>query len=181
MDGCEGRPLPEDYSIRGLVWAYFLFSPGWFDVEEDEFGRTIETASTHKARAERAVYHGLRLAFETEYMEFDLQSRTFSAVGDNKDPINMQTATYASSTRHAENASTSTVSSPPWSSAPLSSSSDSDFVHVRRPAPNTPQKPAAGKMQKPARSWAAVASVRKPRHDNADVQVVDPDRMEWGT
>ncbi|KAK0302739.1 hypothetical protein LTR82_017780, partial [Friedmanniomyces endolithicus] len=32
----EGEPLPEDFSIRGLVWAYFAFCPGWFDSDEDE-------------------------------------------------------------------------------------------------------------------------------------------------
>jgi len=55
--------LPEDYAIRGLVWAYFSFCPGWFNMEEEEYGRTIETASTQKVRAERTLYWGLRIVF----------------------------------------------------------------------------------------------------------------------
>ncbi len=60
----EGKPLPEDYSIRGLVWAYFAFCPGWFDSDSDEdWLRNVETSGTHLARADRALYYGLRLAF----------------------------------------------------------------------------------------------------------------------
>lgn len=61
--GGDSRPLPEDYAIRGLVWSYHMFGPAWFSVDEDEFARTVETASTLKARVERALYYGLRLAF----------------------------------------------------------------------------------------------------------------------
>jgi len=59
----DSKPLPEDYSIRGLVWAYFAFCPGWFDTDEDQdWVRTVEMASTQKARADRALFYGLRFA-----------------------------------------------------------------------------------------------------------------------
>ncbi|KAK0767554.1 hypothetical protein LTR59_018279, partial [Friedmanniomyces endolithicus] len=57
----EGEPLPEDFSIRGLVWAYFAFCPGWpgrFDSDEDEdLLRNVETSGTHEARADRPLYY----------------------------------------------------------------------------------------------------------------------------
>lgn len=61
--GDSKKALPEDFFIRGLVWAQEMFCPGWFGDKEDEYGRTIETSSTTKSRAERAEYWGLRLAF----------------------------------------------------------------------------------------------------------------------
>jgi len=64
-DGNSKKALPEDYSIRGLVWAYEMFCPGWFGNEEDEYGRTIETSTTAQSRAERTKYWALRLAFVT--------------------------------------------------------------------------------------------------------------------
>ena len=81
MRGKNGNrcPLPEDYATRGLVWAYFSSCPGPSDVEDDEVGRNMETELTHEMRAERTTYYGLRLAFETEYLDFDLQTHTFSA------------------------------------------------------------------------------------------------------
>jgi len=64
-DGNSKKALPEDYSIRGLVWAYEMFCPGWFGNEEDEDGRTIETSTAARSRAERTKYWALRLAFVT--------------------------------------------------------------------------------------------------------------------
>ncbi|KAK5673731.1 hypothetical protein LTR17_027887, partial [Elasticomyces elasticus] len=58
------KPLPEDFSIRGLVWAYFAFPPGWFNTDEDEdWTRNVKTASMPRTRANRVLYYGLRLAF----------------------------------------------------------------------------------------------------------------------
>ncbi|KAK0302557.1 hypothetical protein LTR01_008693 [Friedmanniomyces endolithicus] len=75
----EGKPLPEDFSIRGLVWAYFAFCPGWFDTDEDkDWLRNVETPATRNARADRPLYYGLRLAFETSYLLYDATSVTFS-------------------------------------------------------------------------------------------------------
>ncbi|KAK5711099.1 hypothetical protein LTR17_018556 [Elasticomyces elasticus] len=109
------KPLPEDFSIRGLVWAYFAFPPGWFDTDEDEDWKgIIETAKTHKTRADRVLYYGFRIAIETQYFLYDAKSRTFS-----------QNAIYKQdpNTRRSSVASTTTSSDP-----------DSGFVHVKGPA-----------------------------------------------
>ena len=56
--------LPEDWAIRGLVWAYFTFSPEWFKPDEDQDqGRATETAGMDAIRARRIQYHALRIAF----------------------------------------------------------------------------------------------------------------------
>ncbi|KAK4894523.1 hypothetical protein LTR49_028377 [Elasticomyces elasticus] len=79
------KPLPEDFSIRGLVWAYFAFPPGWFNTDEDEdWTRNVETASTPRTRANRVLYYGLRLAFETSYLIYEERSCTFSQNADHK-------------------------------------------------------------------------------------------------
>jgi len=51
-------PLPEDYHIRGQIWAQH-FPEKWFEREHDEEERYLELASTAKNRVERI----LRLAF----------------------------------------------------------------------------------------------------------------------
>ncbi|KAK0891340.1 hypothetical protein LTR91_024453 [Friedmanniomyces endolithicus] len=134
----EGKPLPEDFSIRGLVWAYFAFCPGWFDSDDDEdLLRNVETSRTHEARADRPLYYGLRLAFETPYLSYDATSATFSAGSG------MTTSSTAQALQplrtHIADLQAQLVASNPNAqysppSAPASSASDSDYVHVKRPA-----------------------------------------------
>ncbi|PIA94986.1 hypothetical protein CB0940_08935 [Cercospora beticola] len=73
------KPLSEDYVIRGHVWSQFYFSPGWFDGQGEDDGRSIETASMMTARAMRVLWLGLFLAFHTELLSYDVQSQVFSA------------------------------------------------------------------------------------------------------
>ncbi|KAK1047099.1 hypothetical protein LTR74_017831 [Friedmanniomyces endolithicus] len=142
----EGEPLPEDFSVRGLVWAYFAFCPGWFDSDEDEdLLRNVETSGTHEARADRPLYYGLRLAFETPYLSYDATSATFSAgsgmttssTAQALQPLRTDTtdlqAQLVASNPNAQY-------SPP--SAPASSASDSDYVHVKRPAKRVQTAPS---------------------------------------
>ncbi|KAH0565567.1 hypothetical protein GP486_001035 [Trichoglossum hirsutum] len=58
-----GRPLPEDFNIRGLEWASFYFPEGWFEnalVDDEE--RTLELASMTADRKERILWLACRLA-----------------------------------------------------------------------------------------------------------------------
>ena len=58
-----GRQLPEDFLMRGLVWAPYYFPSGFFEgqvVDEDE--RTLELPSHAAPRAERCLWLGVRLA-----------------------------------------------------------------------------------------------------------------------
>ena len=51
-------PLPEDYLIRGLIWAEEYLPAKWFERDHDEEDRYLELASTAKRRAERVLRLG---------------------------------------------------------------------------------------------------------------------------
>jgi hypothetical protein len=73
-----GRQLPEDFLIRGLVWAPFYFPPDFFEgevVDEDE--RTLELPSHAAPRAERCIWLGARLASLNRYITYDLTTKQF--------------------------------------------------------------------------------------------------------
>ena len=55
-------PLPEDYLVRGLVWAQEYLPAGWLGRERDEEERFLELASTAKSRTERVLRLGYRLS-----------------------------------------------------------------------------------------------------------------------
>ncbi|KAK1085329.1 hypothetical protein LTR48_004632 [Friedmanniomyces endolithicus] len=203
----EGKPLPEDYSIRGLVWAYFAFCPGWFDSDSDEdWLRNVETSGTHLARADRALYYGLRLAFvsltvkdadayaymlvqETPYLSYEPTTVTFST-GSAMAPSStvpvpqlLRTASAQSQARHLGPGFHAQLSMPPRSTPASSAASDSDYVHVRRPA-----KQQATPAPAP-RSWATVvktggppmkaARLVKPRLGGENVRVVDAESVHF--
>ncbi|RYN16398.1 hypothetical protein AA0114_g12465 [Alternaria tenuissima] len=48
-------PLPEDYLMRGLIWAHNYFPEWWFKREHDEEERYLELASTVKNRQKRIL------------------------------------------------------------------------------------------------------------------------------
>lgn len=54
-------PLPEDYLVRGLIWAHDYFPKKWFEREHDEEERYLELASTVKSRMERVLRLGHKL------------------------------------------------------------------------------------------------------------------------
>ena len=62
-DGERGDelPLPEDYLVRGLIWAQEYFPQKWFEREHDEEERYLELASTVKSRMERVLRLGYQL------------------------------------------------------------------------------------------------------------------------
>jgi hypothetical protein len=55
-------PLPEDYLVRGLIWAHNYFPKKWFEREHDEEERYLELASTVKSRMERVLRLGHKLS-----------------------------------------------------------------------------------------------------------------------
>lgn len=55
-------PLPEDYLIRGLIWAEEYLPAKWFGREHDEEDRYLELASTAKRRADRVLRLGYQLS-----------------------------------------------------------------------------------------------------------------------
>jgi hypothetical protein len=60
-------PLPEDYLVRGLIWAHGYFPRKWFEREQDGEERYLELASTVKSRMERVLRLGYALASITTF------------------------------------------------------------------------------------------------------------------
>jgi hypothetical protein len=59
---CDELPLPEDYLVRGLIWADDYLPKTWFEREHDEEERYLELASTVKNRMERVLRLGYSIA-----------------------------------------------------------------------------------------------------------------------
>ncbi|EKG09971.1 hypothetical protein MPH_12933 [Macrophomina phaseolina MS6] len=55
------RPLPEDYIIRGQLWAYSYYPVSWFSLVVDEEERILELVSTVRLRTKRILWLGVRL------------------------------------------------------------------------------------------------------------------------
>lgn len=62
INGRDELPLPEDYLVRGLVWAQEYLPANWLGRERDEEERYLELASTAKGRTERVLRLGYRLS-----------------------------------------------------------------------------------------------------------------------
>ncbi|KAH7076133.1 hypothetical protein FB567DRAFT_608774 [Paraphoma chrysanthemicola] len=73
-------PLPEDYLVRGLVWAHDYFPKKWFEREHDEEERYLELASTVKSRMERVLRLGHKLAMSNRWISYDSESHNFSVL-----------------------------------------------------------------------------------------------------
>lgn len=70
----SASPLPEDYSLRGEVWAQQYFPEGWFKDAPDEDTRYLEQASTDRTRVQRVYWLGISIckvswSFSFEYCQ----------------------------------------------------------------------------------------------------------------
>lgn len=58
-----GRPLPEDYTLRGLDWSKLYFPERWFeDAQVDDEERSLELPSMANIRVERILWLATRIA-----------------------------------------------------------------------------------------------------------------------
>ncbi|KAI8942051.1 hypothetical protein NX059_000153 [Plenodomus lindquistii] len=73
-------PLPEDYLVRGLIWAHDYFPRKWFEREHDEEERYLELASTVKCRMERVLRLGFQLTKHNRWIRYEEGSHTFSVI-----------------------------------------------------------------------------------------------------
>ncbi|KAI1669328.1 EST1-DNA-bind domain containing protein [Pyrenophora tritici-repentis] len=70
-------PLPEDYHIRGQIWAQH-FPDKWFERERDEEERYLELASTAKNRVERILRLAFSLTTHNRWIIYARDSHTFA-------------------------------------------------------------------------------------------------------
>ncbi|XPT03184.1 hypothetical protein M3J09_012285 [Ascochyta lentis] len=76
----DDLPLPEDYLVRGLIWAQEYLPADWLGRERDEEERYLELASTAKSRVERVLRLGYRLSTIGPWLSYDQDTHTFAAV-----------------------------------------------------------------------------------------------------
>jgi hypothetical protein len=79
----QQRPLPEDYALRGLVFAEGIFPSTWFTenpVEEDE--KQFELPSMTETRRERLLWLGRRIAASGRWLTWDSSVRRFGVTED---------------------------------------------------------------------------------------------------
>ncbi|CAK7206330.1 hypothetical protein SEUCBS139899_009119 [Sporothrix eucalyptigena] len=75
----EDKPLPDDWFLRGLLWADYNFPPGWFanmeSIDNDE--RLIESNSTRLTRKKRVLWMACRLAIYNTWITYDSSKHKF--------------------------------------------------------------------------------------------------------
>ncbi|GJN78678.1 hypothetical protein PLIIFM63780_002187 [Purpureocillium lilacinum] len=76
--GEEPVPLPEDYALRGLLFAEDFFPNGWFDNERlDETDRYLKMRSNAVKRQERILWIGRKIANAGKWLTWDAGTRQF--------------------------------------------------------------------------------------------------------
>lgn len=75
----EARPLPEDYGMRGILWADRYYPDNWFtDDKTDDDEKYMEFASMEQARKERVLYLGCRIAAQGgKWLRYDAARHRF--------------------------------------------------------------------------------------------------------
>lgn len=68
-DDDVGRPLPEDFVMRGQIYSQWYFPNRWFeDAQVDDEERFLEKSSMAATRVERILWLGLRMASVRHYL-----------------------------------------------------------------------------------------------------------------
>ena len=162
----DDTPLAEDFLIRGLIWTQFYFPSGWFDKQDEDSraGRGIETDSSRKNRVERVQWLALYLAFHTEYIKYDMNTRSFWApVPGPALPVELPKGKLVPQKRIRR-------TSEPTSQASTTPSTESDGEGY--PIVSAPER-------KPARTWANVASMPKAASKNySGVKIFDEESVQ---
>jgi hypothetical protein len=94
LDKDEARPFPEDFALRGLLWADNYFPEEWFTNEKiDEEEKYHERASMTAQRKERILWLACQIANIGPGLNYDGVKREFSPWAD---PIASRASTFAS-------------------------------------------------------------------------------------
>ncbi|KAK7991526.1 hypothetical protein PG988_000320 [Apiospora saccharicola] len=73
------RPLPEDFALRGLLWADKYFPSDWFSIDKiDDDERHLEVAPMTDERKERILWLGVSIARHDKWLLYDEESHRFS-------------------------------------------------------------------------------------------------------
>lgn len=83
----DGPPLPEDFAMRGLLWAAKYHPAGWIakaKVDDEEKG--FELPSMAEQRKDRILWLGCRIAKFGRWIKYDGEKRTFTVAPEFADP-----------------------------------------------------------------------------------------------
>ncbi|KAK4162042.1 EST/SMG-like protein 1 [Cladorrhinum sp. PSN259] len=74
------RPLPEDFAMRGLLWADKVYTSDWFvndKIDDDE--KYFEVASMAEERKDRVLWLGCKIAaLDGQFLRYDSQTHQFT-------------------------------------------------------------------------------------------------------
>jgi hypothetical protein len=74
------RPLPEDFAMRGLLWADKVYTSDWFvndKIDDDE--KYFEVASMAEERKDRVLWLGCKIAaLDGQFLRYDSQNHQFT-------------------------------------------------------------------------------------------------------
>jgi hypothetical protein len=75
------RPLPEDFAMKGLLWAEKYFPIDWFANEKiDDDEKYFEVPSMTDERKERILWLGCRIADMGKWLTYDADVRQFGVL-----------------------------------------------------------------------------------------------------
>ncbi|KAF8418948.1 hypothetical protein EV426DRAFT_299395 [Tirmania nivea] len=74
----QRRPLPEDWTLRGLEFTRNYFPPGWIEeAKVDDEERLLELPSFLAARKQRILWLGYMIAKTGDWLSYDPKTETF--------------------------------------------------------------------------------------------------------
>ncbi|MCJ1250116.1 hypothetical protein MMC30_007342 [Trapelia coarctata] len=80
-----GRPLPEDFLMRGQLWTESFFPNTWFLDAAIDDERCFELPSMAAPRSERVLWLGYRIAASNRWLSYDPSSSSFAVTQHVKD------------------------------------------------------------------------------------------------
>lgn len=89
-------PFPEDFALRGLLWAANYFPEPWFNKKTDEDEKCRELPSMLAQRKERILWLGCQIAKSSP--SIDYSGTQFSVPGMEIEPLEMRSMTFGSAT-----------------------------------------------------------------------------------
>ena len=202
-----GRPLPEDFVMRGQLWSEFYFPETWFtDAAVDDEERALELPSMAAPRLERILWLGYQIAALNRWLTYDHSSKTFGVTKAVQElPLReIREATPLPANRDGDEtmADVGDLSQPSACSAtgtekPAKKSSTSEVqppVSELRPPSASPQKASkvvfkSGKDPPPRQPTKILTredvdmpdakSVKRERTPSMPIKAENPDSEEW--
>ncbi|KAK8096440.1 uncharacterized protein PG998_014308 [Apiospora kogelbergensis] len=124
------RPLPEDFALRGLLWAEKYFPSDWFSndkIDDDE--KYFEVASMTGERKERILWLGISIARHGKWLVYDEELHLFSVSSRFEQEIEI-TSVDTEMTSVAELDTLSRASTLSLSSASDKAMEEADMPHI---------------------------------------------------